>query len=295
MAIEPTSLGPLLARLRWPLTLTWAGLLAERLVQSFWPLWTLIAATAAVLMLGLHEALPVEMVWAGMVLVLLAATAFTLNGLRRFRWPTRAIALARLDFTLPGRPLTALSDRQVIGEGDAASRGLWAAHQARMAERAATARAVEPDLKLSRRDPFGLRYISLLGLVVALLFGSVWRIGSVTEMGPGGGALASGPVWEGWIEPPAYTGLPSLYLNDQKVSIRAPEGSRVTLRFYGEVGALTLAETVSGRTEDIGTASDSDQSFEITRDGEIRIDGVGGERWEVTALADLAPTVDTSA
>ena len=56
-----------------------------------------------------------------------------------------------------------------------------------------------------------------------------------------------------------------------------PVGSRVTLRLYGEVGALSVAETVSGRTEDLGAASDSEQSFDIARDGELRIDGPGGE------------------
>ena len=161
-----------------------------------------------------------------------------------------------------------------------------------MEERAAKARAVEPNLRLSRRDPFGLRYVALLGLVVALLFGSIWRAGSVTQLTQGNGAaLASGPTWEGWIEPPAYTGLPSLYLNDQPGAFTAPEGSFVTLRLYGEVGALSVSETVSGRTEDIPPATDLEQSFEITQDGTLRIDGPGGETWTVTASPDDAPQV----
>jgi len=292
MAIDRTSLGTLNKRLRWPLTLTWAGLLAERLVQAFWPLWTLLAASAAAVMLGLHDLLVIEVVWSLIILALLCVVLFAAQGIRRFRWASRADALERLDATLPGRPLTALSDRQVIGDQDAASRALWQAHLARMADRAAEAKPVEPDLKLSRRDPFGLRYVALLGLVVALLFGSIWRAGSVPGMGTGGTALAAGPVWEGWVEPPAYTGQPSLYLSDLDGEIRAPQGSRVTLRFYGELGAFSLAETVSGRTDDIGTATDPDQRFDITRDGEIRIDGPGGASWAVTALIDEAPFVE---
>ena len=104
------------------------------------------------------------------VLALLALLVATVHGIRRFRWPRRADAMARIDATLPGRPLAALADAQAIGSGDPASESLWQTHQARMAERAGQARAVEPDLRLSRRDPFGLRYIALLGLVVALLF-----------------------------------------------------------------------------------------------------------------------------
>ncbi|QGX97243.1 TIGR02302 family protein [Roseovarius faecimaris] len=294
MAIEPTSLGPLLTRLRVPLTLTWAGMIAERLVHAFWPLWTLCAAVAGVLMLGLHEMVPVDIVWALLVAVVVLFAVFAGQGLLKFRWPRRAEALARLDAALPGHPLTALSDRQVIGAGDHASRALWRAHLARMERKAAEARAVEPDLKLSRKDVFGLRYVALLGLLVALMFGSVWRVGSVTEMGPGGSgaALADTATWEGWIEPPAYTGRPSLYLNDLDGTIEAPVGSRVTLRFYGQVGALSLSETVSGRTEDVGAATDPDQSFDITRDGEMRIDGPNGESWQVTALPDAAPTAE---
>jgi len=230
-------------RLRRPLTLTWAGLIAERLVRAFWPLWSVLAAVAAALILGLHEVLPVEAVWIGVVLAGMGALVFMVWGAWRFRWPRRQEALARIDSALPGRPLAALADAQAIGGGDPASEALWRAHLRRMAARATTARAAPPDLRLSRRDPMGLRYIALLSLVVALLFGSVMRVGSVTQIAPGAsGALATGPAWEGWIEPPAHTGLPSLYLADQKDEIRVPEGSRITLRLYGELGALSVAD-----------------------------------------------------
>ena len=59
-----------------------------------------------------------------------------------------------------------------------------------MAERAKGAKAVEPDLKLAARDPFALRYLALTALVMALIFGSVWRLGSVSALAPGGGATA---------------------------------------------------------------------------------------------------------
>ena len=284
----------LMTRLRWPLTLTWAGLIAERVSRAFWPLWTLVAAVAAALMLGLHDFLSVEAFWFVGVAVAALGIAFAALGLRRFRWPRRAEAVARLDSAMPGHPLAALADTQAIGGGDLGSEALWQAHRARMAERAAQAKAVEPDLRLSARDVFGLRYVALLGLMVALVFGSVWRVGSVGDMAPGGAALAGGPAWEGWIEPPRYTGLPSLYLNDQKGEIAVPVGSRVTLRLYGEVGALSVAETVSDRTDDLATARDAEQSFDIVSGGELRIDGPGGQTWSVSALRDLPPQVEVA-
>ncbi|WP_135506612.1 TIGR02302 family protein [Roseovarius aestuariivivens] len=292
MAREQSPLTPILTRLRRPLYLTWAGLIAERVVQAFWPLWTLLIAVAGLFMLGLQDMAPVEVVWVTGLAAIAAAVVFAIRGLRRFAWPRRDEAIDRMDAVLPGHPLAALADRQAIGGGDSGSKALWQAHIDRMTERAKSAQVVEPDLRLSRRDPFGLRYVALLGLVVALLFGSVWRAGSVTQTLPGGGAaLASGPAWEGWIEPPAYTGLPSLYLNDQSDTFRAPEGSRVTIRLYGEVGQLSVAETVSGRTEDVGAATDSEQAFEIATSGSLRIDGPGGAAWTVEATPDAAPAV----
>jgi len=291
MSSDPKLPNAVQHRLRWPLTLTWAGMVAERLTHAFWPVWTILAACAGVLMMGLQDMVPVEVVWGGLLLSVLGLVVFGVLGLRRFRWPRRSEALARVDARLPGRPIAALSDSQAVGRGDRASEALWEQHKKRMAARTAQARAVEPDLKLSRRDPFGLRYIALLGLIVGLLFGSVWRVGSVGELTAGGAALAKGPTWEGWIEPPAYTGLPSLYLADQKSSIEVPAGSRMTLRLYGEIGALTVSETVSGRSEDAGAASDPEQSFDLIRDGTLVISGPGGAEWSVTAISDSAPAV----
>ena len=293
MARQNSPLTPVLYRLRRPLTLTWAGLIAERVVRAFWPLWSLIAAFSAVLMLGLHEILSFEILWSVIVLALLALVAALVHGFRRFRWPRRAEAVSRMDAALPGHPLAALADTQAIGSDDPASAALWQAHQKRMAQRAATAKAVEPDLKLSRRDPFGLRYVALLGLVVALLFGSIWRVGTVGQTGPGTGvALASGPAWEGWVEPPTYTGLPSLYLNDIDTRITAPEGSRISIRLYGELGALSVSETVSQRTDDIGAATDPSQSFDVLQDGELTIDGPGGNTLKGSAVQDVAPRIE---
>jgi len=293
MALKAGS-GPnaLMRKLRLPLALTRAGLLAERLVQSFWPLMTVVMLALAALMLGLHDVLPVELVWGAIVGAVLATLATLVLGVRQFTWPTRTEALARLDATLPGNPIQAVLDDQAIGAADPASAAVWHAHQARMAARAETARAAEPDLRLSRRDPFALRYVALLALVVGVLFGSVWRAGSIAEMAPGASAAIDGPSWEGWVEPPRYTGRPTLYLNDIDDDVlRVPEGSRITLRFYGEVGALTLAENVSGRVGEVPSAADPAQEFTITRSGELRIDGPGGQVWTVDMIADTAPQV----
>jgi len=105
--------------------------------------------------------------------------------------------------------------------------------------------------------------------------------------------MAAGPSWEGWVEPPAYTGKPSIYLADVgDRMLRVPEGSRVTLRLYGQLGDLTVAETVSGRTGDAGSAAEPSQSFEVRQSGDLRIDGPGGREWTVALEPDQPPQVE---
>ncbi len=289
----PNDLRRGLAKLRWPLRLTWAGMLAEALVQSLWPLMAVTLLVLAALMLGFQDTLAIEAVWAGAVVAAIALLAALFYAFRRFRLPTRAAAMLRLDQSLPGRPIQAMLDDPAIGSGDDAAMAVWRAHKARMTAQAAKARAVPADLRVARRDPYALRFVAVLAFAVALFFGSIWRVGSVAEMVPGGTGLANGPVWEGWAEPPRYTGKPTLYLNDlAQGPMSLPKGTLITLRFYGEVGALTLAETVSGRTGEVPAASDPQQDFAVVTAGRIAIDGPGGPSWEVTVLPDTAPQVE---
>lgn len=264
-------------------------------MQAFWPVWTIAFVGLVPLMMGWHDMLAVEWVWIFAVLVVLAFVAASYLAIRRFRWPRRAEAVARVDAALPGRPIAALADQQAIGADDTASQAVWAAHLRRMSDRTKAAQFVEPDLRVSGRDPYGLRYMAVICFVAALSFGSIWRVGSVAETVSGADmqALATGPVWEGWIEPPSYTGKPTLYLADLAPGmLRIPQGSQITLRLYGEVGALTVAETVSGRTGELGPASAAEQSFDVVQSGRIAIDGEGGAAWDITIAPDNAPSIE---
>lgn len=283
---------------RHALWLTGAGMFAERFLRRFWPFFSVIFAVLGFLILGLQDLVAVEWVWGAGIVSVLAALITLLRGAMGFRWPRRADILARLDRTLPGRPIQALMDEQAIGAQDDASAALWQVHQARMAARAARAAPVEPDLRLAARDPFALRYAALLILVVALFFGSVWRVGSVADMAPGGATAAPGPSWEGWIEPPRYTGLPTLYMADlDSAHLRVAQGSRIILRLYGQVGALRLEETVSGNPLPPETEAEPDPhpEFTVATDGIVRIDGPGGREWSVEVIPDTAPTVTAAA
>ncbi|MGP3697833.1 TIGR02302 family protein [Rhodobacter sp. NSM] len=280
-----------LARLVWPLRLTLAGLWAERLARSFWPVWTILIATLAALVFGLQDLLPLDWVRGALVLAGLGAFVAVAFGVRAFRKPTRADAMARLDASLPGRPISSMTDEQAIGSGDPWSRAIWETHRRRMAERAAEARPVRPDLRLAPRDPFALRYLALTALVVALIFGSVWRVASVTGIAGGGAEAMVGPSWEVWAQPPSYTGKPSLYLNEiDDAEITLPVGSRLQIRLYGELGDLTVTESVSGRPAGEAPPGPA-QDVEVRQTGAVTIDGPGGRSWKIMALADRPPLV----
>ena len=275
---------------RLSLWLTHAGMLTEQILRAFWPFFSILMASLAALMLGLQDLVRVETVWFFSGLGLLGLLVATIIGVRQFHLPTRAEALVRLDESLPGRPIQALMDDQAIGAMDADSVALWRAHQSRMATRAALAKPVKPDLQLASRDPYALRYAALLALVVAALFGSFWRIGSVADMTPGTAQAGQGSSWEGWVEPPRYTGLPTLYLADQTDStLTVPQGSNITLRFYGEVGAHSLTETTTALGAE--SVTDLQQDFVVERTGKLRIDGPVERDWQLNILPDTAPQI----
>ncbi|WP_235962509.1 DUF4175 domain-containing protein [Jannaschia marina] len=273
------------------LRLTQLGLWAERITHAFWPAWTAAFVGVALWASGL-----VPPLWelSAIGAAALVALGLFVAGLWNFRAPTRADTFARVDATLPGRPIATLNDDIAIGGDDPAAAAVWAAHRRRMAERLAAARAVPGDLRVSRRDPYALRYMAVLLAALGLLFGTLLRVPEAPALPGVGQQVATGPAWEGWLEPPRHTGLPTLYLADiEPGAVEVPEGTRVTLRLYGEVGALAVSETVSGRSETDPSAPLQD--FEVTQSGTLAIDGAdGAPLWTLTATPDTAPEVDVA-
>lgn len=278
--------------LKWPLRLTLLGMVAERFVQAFWPLWTIVLVISSCILIGVHEVLSLQIIWVSTVASVLGFGWFAWHGIRKFRLPHRAEALDRLDRTLPGRPITAITDTQAIGTGDSASSAVWKTHVERMARRIEGASPVSPDLRVSRRDPYGLRFVAMGAFLTALVFGSLGRVASVGDMVAGGQSpIVTGPSWEGWVEPPAYTDKPGLYLNDIPAgSMEVPENSRIILRIYGEATRLTVTETISGAPAPPTGASDID--IEVKQTGALSISGPGGRDWHIHAIADNAPDVE---
>ena len=288
-------------KLVWPVRLTWAGMIAERITRAFWPVWTLCFGAIAALGFGFQDWAPLELFWAGCLGVPLGLLWAFGRGWRRFHWPSQTEALARLDQTLAGRPLATLSDTQALGGADEGSKAVWQAHLARLAARVGLARSVAPDLRISARDPYALRYAALTAVLMALMFGSLWRGVEFGDPAAGQATASVAASWEGWAEPPARTGRPGVYLNSVTAGqLALPQGSRIVLRIYGPSEALALRETVS-QTPAIpttpaagGQSATTDQrshDFIAMQSGTLAIDGAGGREWAVTVVPDMAPTV----
>ncbi|MBU2937875.1 MULTISPECIES: DUF4175 domain-containing protein [Pacificibacter] len=264
------------------LRLTFVGLVVERFVQAFLWFGVLAVSTLAAAMFG---AFAFASAWVLIVLMVCLGVSFGICA-KRFQMPTMRDARARVDETLPHHPLQALEDLAATGHGNAQTQGIWQAHQTRMAEQAWTARAIGPHVRLSTRDPYALRLMAITVLIMGLLFGT----GSL-RFGEGSLAkdIALGPSWEGWIEPPAHTGKPTLYLADMPERFTAPQNSKVTIRLYGDADDLEMRQTVSGESDQATSVA---QDFTLEQTGEIEIKGDTGRLWNVALLPDQPPVAE---
>jgi uncharacterized protein (TIGR02302 family) len=293
-AIVPVALARTIRRTRLAIGL-------ETLTRAFWPVWSLGFLAFALVRLELLSLLWEPARLPVLVLIGIAALVFLVRGLRRFRWPGEADAVARIDDALPGRPVAALGDRQAAGTGDPGARGVWAAHMAAVARAALRARAARPDLRLSRQDPRALRYGAFALFVAALLLGR----GTLTEQvspaiaPPAEAAIATGPVLEAWASPPGYTGRPTLYLTETAAGtpLPVPEGTTITLRLYADGEGASLVESVApAATPGSLTATGpglAQSDFIVERSGEVavRLDGQLLGSWTFEMIPDLPPAV----
>lgn len=265
----------------------------EAIAQAFWIPGVLLAGLFAALAFGAADLLPTRYLPWVLGLAVLAVLLTAGLGLRRLRRPTLDAARARVDETLPGRPLSALCDQVAVGAGDQGATALWSAHLARMEQAAAQARAIAPDARLRWRDPVGLRLLGLVAVVMALIFAPAGRFGQgIAALGASFRPMPEhrpdanpAPLWEGWAEPPAYTRRPTIYLNalPESEPLSLPEGAKLSFRFYGDG---------IGLTQDIGTAAQGGDpaapEFTAEKDGAIT---VAGRRFDIQVQPDAPPVV----
>ncbi len=165
----------------------------------------------------------------------LAAAAYGLRtGLRAQPRPDIARAEARLerDSGLPHRPFLVLRDRPAAMAGEP---GLWSLHLARAQTSLTRLRLRAPGPGLPAHDPAALRFLSLLLLAAGVIMAGpdAWpRLRQAFLPSFGAGAAVSVAL-QGWVEPPAYTGLAPILLPHDGGTVQVPQGSRLNVSLTG--------------------------------------------------------------
>lgn len=223
------------AGLRGRRVLTWCALFAERAVPAALPVVALVALFVTLAWLGLFDALGPLGRMIGVGAFGVAALA-ALVPLFRVTLPKGTEIEHRLDASRPGmhRPLATLGDR--LAAGDAFAAALWSVHRERAALAAMSLAARPGDSRLRMRDPFALRGALVLALLAAAFVAGDERSGRLATAFDFSTPRAAPvpPRLDAWIDPPAYTGRPPIFLTNAGATIdeaiRVPVGSILTIR-----------------------------------------------------------------
>jgi uncharacterized protein (TIGR02302 family) len=251
---------------------------------------------------GLWLALPPVVRAIGLVVFAGAAIAVLLP-LIRFRWPSRAEALARLDrgSGIRHRPATTLTD--TLSSRDPVAQALWQAQRERTLASLKRIRAGLPQPRLAIHDPWALRALVMV-MLVATFFAAgderAMRLGAAFDWS---GVLAPTNVRvDAWVTPPLYTGKPPVILsaaNKEAAALPAsgplavPAGSTLIVRSSG--GNLDVA--VSGGLKEVAPTEaapkgTNEKHFVITGDGTAHVRAPSGQpQWAFAATPDRAPTI----
>jgi uncharacterized protein (TIGR02302 family) len=308
----PQAPGPELGRRLWlaRFAIGW-----ERVWPAIWPALTVASLFCIVALLDLLPRLHFALHAAALVLFA-GALGTALWKIRHiFALPGHAEGRRRLEVAsgLAHRPLAALEDEMVAGNGDPATRALWETHRRRLMARLAQVRVGPPRPGMPMRDPRAFRALLVLGLAVAFGVGGE-RAGRnfARAFVPGVDTVAALPgTLDLWITPPAYTGLPPVLPRADIAAIAVPVGSQLIAQVSGGSGPPRL--TLDGKPIPFApidlaaapapTASGAApaaklQSWRVASEllAGSRLTVEQGERalgaWNLTLIPDAVPTVE---
>jgi uncharacterized protein (TIGR02302 family) len=270
-----------------------------------WPhlarLFSVAGLFLAVSWAGLWLVLPLAGRIAGLAVFVLLALAALLPAIR-FRWPSRADALRRLDLGsgLLHRPATALAD--TVSSHDPVALALWQAQRERVLASLNRIRSGLPSPRLAIHDPWALRALVLLLVVTTYIAAGGDRTARLLAAFDWNGVLTPANVRvDAWVNPPAYTSRPPIILSaanrdstaSENNALSVPAGSTLVVRSSG--GSLDVVVSggvgeAKGNVE--GPKGASERHFTIAGDGTAHVRAPSGRpRWTFTAIADRAPTI----
>jgi uncharacterized protein (TIGR02302 family) len=274
------------------------ALLWEQVWPACWPSLAILGLFFILALFGLLSLLP-GLVHGAVLLVFGATFLLTLAvPFRGLPVPDVSAARRRIERAsgLRHRPLQALTD-QPSTPLDPLAVGLWEAHRRRMAAAARRLRVGVPAAGLVARDPWGVRAVlAILLLLAAIDAGGDWRERLVRAVTPNleGGAPAIAASLDIWVTPPEYTGLPPQFLRaESRQTIRIPTGSSLLAQVHGGAAMPQLA--IDGKTSNFDTIDKDDFRAQATLKSGRRIEvsqaGAVLGSWPIEIIPDNPPTV----
>ena len=238
----------------------------------------------------------------GVLALLASGTVAALTLLRRYREPTAEEIDRRLEDenALAHQPLVVQSDT-LADDADPFARALWEEHRRRMRERLARLRGTSPRADMPKRDPWALRALVPLTLIVAFAFsfgslgGRVWDAFAP----PRAMDEAVAARLDAWVTPPAYTGVAPIFLtNTEEGTVRqVPQGSVLTLRVAGDQAEAAVELIgINGAVEPIAANDETPEAAafetELIEDASVRVTIAGASRdLRFSVIPDDVPTI----
>ncbi|MGO4450717.1 TIGR02302 family protein [Phyllobacterium sp. TAF24] len=294
--------------------------LSAWLTLAFERLWPLILPTLLVIALfvifawfGIFRSLP-DLARLGLLALFVLSLPACLYILLKFRLPDHAEVSRHLEDvnTLDHQPIAVQSETIATSKDDPFAQALWDEHRRRMAERIKGLRSGLPRTNIPEIDPWGLRAVVGLLLVIAFAFSG----------GPLGGRLSDAfkshsasnalpPRIDAWVTPPRYTGRPPVFLtsaaNNQEKQFTVPQNSTLVIRIIGGTGSEKVTKTLpdgkptevavkdAAKPEEATAAKDQPRNFEVALETNTAIkltdsNNVDSE-WAFTVLPDQPPTI----
>lgn len=224
-----------------------AALYFERLWPRIWLPLTVLGLFAVASLGGLWPHL--SQLWHAVLLGAFGLGLFaSLVPAIRLPWPTREEGVRRIEVSsdLPHRPASSYEDQLAPVAKDMAARRLWEAHRNRLKSMFGRMRVGNPTPRVDRRDPFALRALLALGVLLLLVLAgdrAYDRLTAPFRLGPT--ALSATARLDAWVSPPPYTGRPPMMLADGSRPIadilldpnrrnEVPFGSQLVVRSSGE-------------------------------------------------------------
>lgn len=273
--------------------------LRARLILRFEAIWPHIVAACSVLgfaltlaLIGLADLLPPVLRGLIFATFMGASIALVMRGLLISRL-TREDVLERIDAdtALTHRPALSLADRSASHLDDPLTFALWQAHRSIITAKSNALVLRRPQPRIVERDPYALRFAVLISLVAALIVTGpegIRRIDTALMWSAADEAALQARL-DGWIDPPAYTGLPPILFDfkseDQNRTLRAPVGSIIVLRRSDD--AISLPDIAGGLSNEQNVSA-NEKRFTLTNDSSIT---TGQHKIAIEAIPDIPPSI----